>query len=134
MLSCHFSVTHFHLDNEAYAGLLWTDSQFASPTAASETAAPTKWKKMKSSLVCSGLMLSKVCLMGIVCVPVEVVLCRMLAHNQSALQCVQTIWNHRGLSGFYSGFGWWLLSELQDATMWLATDILLPHGSGDENK
>ncbi len=54
----------------------------------------------------------KQCIVGIVALPVNVILCRMLYSHQSTTECVRAVWQEHGLAGFYAGAGWWLLTEL----------------------
>jgi len=44
-------------------------------------------------------------------VPLEVLLCTMLATRSGLASSVSAIWKEKGLGGFFSGFGWYLLAQ-----------------------
>lgn len=48
---------------------------------------------------------------GAITVPLEVLLCTMLATRSGLASSVSAIWKEKGLGGFFSGFGWYLLAQ-----------------------
>jgi hypothetical protein len=47
----------------------------------------------------------------VVVVPLEVLLCTMLSTRGGLVSSAEAIWREKGLGGFFSGLGWFLLAQ-----------------------